>query len=497
MVTDRQVRLLRGKRMEGKTLEAAASAAGMSERTARQWQQGPLPSATKERRGWRTREDPFEAVWGTVVEPLLVADTEGKLEAKTVLEELVRRRPEDFAVRHLRTLQRRVRLWRAEHGPVKEVYFPQEHVPGRLGAIDFTHASELRVTIMGLLFRHLFFELVLAFSGLRFVQLAFGETFEALLSGLQAALWSVGGVPEVVRLDNLSAATHQLKETGGRALTKRFADVAAHYGFRASRIRPGEGHENGVVEKGHDVLKGALEQALLLRGNRDFASVDAYLVFVGDIVERKLHAGRADRIAIERAALRRLPATRLPEYTRVQAVVRKWSTVHVGGRTYSVPSRLIGHAIEARVFADVVTVHLPGVEKALETMPRLRGETHHRIDYRHVIWSLVRKPGAFAAYRYREDLFPSLVFRRAFDALRAARGDRADVEYVRILHLAASTTEHAVEGALATLLEKATSFDYVAVKAIAQPEQPEIPDVHIGSPDLASYDALLVAGGAS
>jgi hypothetical protein len=220
-------------------------------------------------------------------------------------------------------------------------------------------------------------------------------------------------------------------------------------------------------------------------------------VFVGDIVERKLHAGRADRIAIERAALRRLPATRLPEYTRVQAVVRKWSTVHLGGRTYSVPSRLIGHLIEARVFADVVTVHLPGVEKPLETMPRLRGETHHRIDYRHVIWSLVRKPGAFAAYRYREDLFPSLVFRRAFDALRAARGDRADVEYVRILHLAASTTEHAVEAALATLLEKMTPFDYVAVKAIAQPEQPAIPDVHIGSPDLASYDALLIAGEAS
>jgi hypothetical protein len=469
----------------------------MSERTARQWRQGPLPSATKVPRGWRTREDPFEAVWGTLVEPLLVADTDGKLEAKTVLEELIRRRPEDFAVRHLRTLQRRVRLWRAEHGPVKEVYFPQEHVPGRLGAIDFTHASELRVTILGSLFRHLFFELVLAFSGLRFVQLAFGETFEALLSGLQAALWHAGGVPEVVRLDNLSAATHQLKETGGRALTKRFADVAAHYGFTASRIRPGEGHENGVVEKGHDVLKGALEQALLLRGSRDFASVDAYLVFVGDIVERKLHAGRADRIAVERAALRRLPATRLPEYTRVQAVVRKWSTVHLGGRTYSVPSRLIGHVIDARVFADVVTVHLPGVEKPLETMPRLRGETHHRIDYRHVIWSLVRKPGAFAAYRYREDLFPSLVFRRAFDALRAARGDRADVEYVRILHLAASTTEHVVEAALATLLEKMTPFDYVAVKAIAQPEQPAIPDVHIGSPDLASYDALLIAGEAS
>lgn len=497
MVTDRQVRLLRGKRMEDKTLAAAASAAGMSERTARKWQSGPLPSATKEARDWRTRPDPFAEVWATEVEPLLVTDKEGKLEAKTVFEELCRRRPGLFEEGQLRTLQRRVRLWRAERGPAKEVFFPQEHAPGRLGAIDFTHANELRVTILGSVFRHMFFQLVLAFSGLRFVQLAFGETFEALLSGLQGALWSLEGVPEIVRLDNLSAATHQLKETRGRALTKRFAEVAEHYGFTASRIRPGEGHENGVVEKGHDVLKGALEQALILRGSRDFASVEAYVAFVGNVVEQRLLVGRGDRIATERAALRPLPSTRLPEYTRVHAMVRKWSTINVGKRIYSVPSRLIGHRVEARVFADVVTVHLPGADKAIERMPRLRGDAQHRIDYRHVIWSLVRKPGAFAAYRYREDLFPSLVFRRAFDALRAARGDRADVEYVRILHLAASTTEHTVEAALTALLEPGGALDYAAVKGLAQPEQPKVPDVHIGSPDLASYDALLVAGGAS
>jgi hypothetical protein len=497
MVTDRQVRLLRGKRMADKTLEAAASAAGMSERTARKWQRGPLPSATKEARDWRTRPDPFAEVWAAEVEPLLLTDKEGKLEAKTVFEELCRRRPGQFEEGQLRTLQRRVRLWRAERGPAKEVFFPQEHVPGRLGAIDFTHANELCVTILGSVFRHMFFQLVLAFSGLRFVQLAFGETFEALLSGLQGALWSLEGVPEIVRLDNLSAATHQLKETRGRALTKRFAEVADHYGFTASRIRPGEGHENGVVEEGHDVLKGALEQALILRGSRDFASVEAYVAFVGNVVEQRLLAGRADRIATERAALRPLPSTRLPEYTRVHAVVRKWSTINVGKRIYSVPSRLIGHRVEARVFADVVTVHLPGVDKVIERMPRLRGDAQHRIDYRHVIWSLVRKPGAFAAYRYREDLFPSLVFRRAFDALRAARGDRADVEYVRILHLAASTTEHAVEAALTALLEHGGALDYAAVRGLAQPEKPEVPDVRIGSPDLASYDALLVAGGAS
>lgn len=493
MVSDRQVRLLRKKRMEGMTLQAAAAAAGMSERTARTWQRGPLPSEAKKERGWRTRQDPFEQVWASEVEPLLVADTEGKLEAKTIFEELCRRRPGEFEPGQVRTLQRRVRDWRAQHGPAKEVMFPQVHAPGKMASMDFTHATELGVTIAGAAFAHLFFQFVLAFSGWRWVQIAHGETFEALVSGLQNALWALGGVPEMVRLDNLSAATHELARSGGRVLSARFADVLGHYGLRASRIRPGESHENGVVEKAHDLLKSALEQALVLRGSRDFASVEAYTAFVARLVEEKFHRSREGRIAEERALLRPLPQSRVPDFTRVLVQVRKWSTIHVGGRIYSVPSRLIGLEVEARIYADIVEVRHGG--KVLETMPRLRGEHTHRIDYRHVVWSLVRKPGAFAAYRFREDLFPSLVFRRAYDALRARRGDRADVEYVRILHLAASTHEPTVERALAEVLERGEPFDYAAIKAQAKPEEPAVPQVRIGVPDLAHYDLLLAAGG--
>jgi transposase len=495
MVSDRQVRLLRKKRMEDKTMEAAASAAGMSERTARKWQRGPLPSATKEPRTWRTRPDPFVEVWSAEIEPYLVADKEGKLEAKTIFAELCRKRPGVFESGQVRTLQRRVREWRAERGPDKEVYFPQEHVPGRMASMDFTHATELGVTIAGVVFVHMFFELVLAYSGWRFVQLAFGETFEALVKGLQGALWALGGVPQRVRQDNLSAATHELAKTGGRGLTRRFAEVVEHYGFDSSRIRPGESHENGVVEKAHHLLKSALEQALLLRGIRDFPSVEAYMAFVGQVVEATFHQGREARLAEERAVLKPLPSSRVPEYTRVVVDVRKWSTVPVAGHIYSVPSRLIGHEVEGRVYADVVEIRY--ANKTVETMPRLRGESGHRIDYRHVIWSLVRKPGAFAAYRYREDLFPSLVFRRAYDALRERRGDRADVEYVRVLHLAASTGEHAVEAALSALLERGEAFDYATVKALAHPAEPTVPQLHIGVPDLRCYDALLAAGGGS
>lgn len=358
-----------------------------------------------------------------------------------------------------------------------------------MAAIDFTHATELGVTIAGVLFAHMFFHLVMPFSGWHFVELAFSETFEALTRGLQNALVALGGVPAEVRMDNLSAATHELKETGGRTLTTRFSAVLDHFGLSSSRIQPGEAHENGVVEKGHDLLKRALDQALRLRGSRDFPTVAAYLDFVAHVVERDLHAGRAAKLAEERALLRALPATRLPAYTRIFVEVRRWSTIHLLKRIYSVPSRLIGHRVEVHLHADVLEVRYAG--KLIETIPRPRGPIMHRIDYRHVIWSLARKPGAFAQYRYREDLFPSLTFRRAYDSLRERRGDRADVEYVRVLHLAASTSEALVESALERLLGTDLRWDYATVKTLAQPETPAVPDVTIGVPDLGAYDRLL------
>lgn len=494
MVTDEQVRLLRKKVAQGKTVTAAAAAAGMSERSAYSWKQGALPSETKEPRTWRTRPDPFAAVWQPEVVPLLVADEHGTLEATTVLAELRRLHGNGaYGEAQLRTLQRRMHEWRALHGPGKEVMFEQVHEPGREGAFDFTDATELAVTIAGQLFAHLLFQFVLSFSGWRWVALAFSETFEALLRGIQGALLEIGGVPPVWRSDNLSAATHQLPG-GGRELNRRFAAVLAHYGAKSTRIEPGESHQNGVAEKAHDVLKSKLEQALVLRGSRDFSSVDAYMGFVREVVDR-LNAGRpAARIAQERAALGPLPATRMPEYTKYTATVRQWSTIHFARHVYSVPSRLIGCEVDVRQHPDVVEVYYR--DKLTATMPRLRGDQYHRIDYRHVIWSLVRKPGAFARYRYREELFPSLVFRRTYDALVDARGERADVEYVRILHLAASTLQSRVEEILGAMLDRGERLDFAAVKALCAPDKPSVPDVHIPPPDLGVYDRLLAGGGA-
>jgi hypothetical protein len=493
MVTDTQVRLLRRKMIEGETQRTAAAIAGMSERAARKWQKGPLPSETKVDRSWRTRKDPFADVWDTEVVPLLVADEDGVLDATTILAELQRKHVDGHGPEQLRTLQRRVREWRALHGHDKEVMFEQVHEAGREGAFDFTDCNELGVTIAGQAFAHLFFQFILSFSKWRFVCLAFSETYEAMVHGLQSALWELRGVPRVLRSDNLSAATHQLLD-GGRELTRRYKGFLDHYGVRSTRIEPGESHQNGVAEKSHDILKSALRQALVLRGSKDFASVAAYEAFFGEVRDRLNDARVLGRLVEERAHLGALPTTRVPEYTTYTATVRQWSTIHFGRRVYSVPSRLINHEVQVRLHADVVEVYFAG--KLTETMPRLRGDRYHRIDYRHVIWSLVRKPGAFARYRYREELFPSLVFRRAYDALVDARGERADVEYVRLLHLAASTMQSRVEEVLTDLLDRGERPDYADVKALCAPDKPTIPVINIPPPDLSAYDRLL-AGGAS
>jgi Mu transposase-like protein len=490
MVRDEQVRLLRTKMDDGDKQQTAAAQAGMSVRTARKWQRGALPSESKQERHWRTRADPFAGVWKSDIVPLLAADERGALEAATLIELLQERHPGDFLDGQVRTLQRRLRDWRAEHGPALTVKFQQTHEPGREASIDFTHADDLGVTIAGEVFEHLLFHFVLSFSGWTWLGLAFAETYEALVAGVQGALWELGGAPRVLRSDNLSAATHELRD-GGRSLTKRFKAVLDHYGMTSTRIRPGESHENGVAEKAHHLIKSALDQALVIRGSRDFATVDQYVAFARRVVDTKRNRGIELDLAEERRHFAALPSAPVPGFTTYRPRVSCWSTVAVGTRLYSVPSRLIGYEVEVRQHPDIVEVRYRG--KTIETMPRIRGEKDHRIDYRHVIWSLVKKPGAFTRYRYREELFPSMVFRRAYDALRGF-GDRADVEYVRILHLAASTYQATVERTLEVLLASTERFDYAAVKALAQPERPAIPQLAALVPDLASYDRLLVGG---
>lgn len=489
MVKDAQVGVLRRKRMEGKTQETAAAAAGMSVRSAREWERGLYPSQRRKPHTWRTREDPFADAFEREVVPLLAADQDGVLEATTLLAELNRRHPEQFSESQLRTLQRRVRQWRALNGPDKEVFFPQEHPPGREAAYDFTNCDELGVTICGAPFAHLLFELVLSFSGWRWPTVALSESYEALLLGVQEALWRLGGVVEVLRSDNLSAATHELALSGGRALTRRYRALLDHYGLRSTRIFPRKAHENGVVEQAHRRTKSILAQMLVMRGSRDFLSVEEYQRWVREVIEREHNALRGAKLAEERRHLRALPALALPAYTTLTVKVRRWSTIRVLNHSYSVAARLIGERVRVLLHHDHLEVYFAG--NLVERLPRIRGQRAARIDYHHVIWSLAKKPGAFARYRWREELFPTLVFRRAYDLLRSFHGERADAEYVRILYMAATSGEELVERSLHELLNCGERFDADRVRGAVRPERPSVPTVAIGVPDLRAYDALL------
>jgi hypothetical protein len=489
MLTDAQVRVLRRKLMEGKKQEGAAAAAGMSVRSAHQWQTGPYPSQAGRPHGWRTRRDPFVEVFDSEIVPLLALDERRLLEARTLLGELERRHPGCFSTRHLRTLQRRLREWRALHGPEQEVYFPQEHPPGREAAFDFTNCNDLGVTIGGEPFPHLLFELTLSYSGWRWQMVAASESFEATAAGVQGGLWELGGVSQVLRSDNLSAATHDLRRSRGRALNRRYRDLLEHYGLRSSLIQVGEAHENGVVEQARRRTKAMLAQALLLRGSGNFSSAEEYQQWLRAVGEREHNSQVTERLAEERRHLRPLPAAPVPAYATLAARVRRWSTIPVQGHIYSLPSRLIGQRVTVRVYAEQLEVCYR--EQLVERLPRLHHKGQVHIDYRHIIRTLVRKPGAFARYRWREELFPSVVFRRAYDALRSRLDERAGAEYVRILYLAASHGAAVVEQVLGPLLDRGERFDAAQVHSMIEPERPQLPAVTITQPDLRLYDALL------
>lgn len=473
---------------KGESLSSAALRSGMSENTARRYREGGLPGQRRVVRQYRTRPDPFAGVWPEVEGMLEQAPG---LEAVTIFE-LLRGRPElSFSDGQLRTLQRRIRRWRASQGPEREVMFAQEHRPGEYAQSDFTSMTELRICLGGEPFDHLVFHFVLPYSNWETGGICFAESFEALIGGFQAAVWELGKVPKLHRTDNLSAATHELGD-GGRTFNERYLGALAHYQVKPDCNTPGRGHENGDVEQAHHRFKRAVQQALLLRGSREFSSRVEYEVFLGEIFSGR-NRGRAAKLREELERMRDLPLSRLDDFRRERVRVSVFSTLRVANNVYSVASRLIGEWVDVRLYAERIEVHFAG-ERVAE-MERLRGRGQAAIDYRHLIWSLIRKPGAFARYRYREALFPSLVFRQTYDALEERHGARADVEYVRILHLAASTGESAVEGVLAALLKSGDLRDFAQVQAAFRPMLLEPPVCRIDPPDLRVYDECIAAAG--
>ena len=335
------------------TLSLAAAKSGMDEKTARKYRRlRKLPSEMNKERDWRTREDSFKEMWEKVRSKL---ELNPGLQAKTLFKDLQRRHPGKFQDGQLRTLQRRVKEWRALEGPPKEVFFEQRHEPGELSQSDFTHMNGLGVRIEGQPFDHLLYHFVLTYSNWEWGTVCFSESFESLSMGFQNAVWKLGGASNAHQTDRLSAAVHQ--ELHPEVFTQRYKSLLAHYGVEGRRIQAAKPNENGDIEQRHYRLKESVDQALMLRGSRDFESREDYEKFLERLFD-ELNSGRRVRLQEELKRLRRLPERRLESYKRVSVVVkRNNSTIRVDNNTYSVDSRLIGEDVEVRVHAE----ELPGV----------------------------------------------------------------------------------------------------------------------------------------
>ncbi len=482
----------------------AALKAGLDPRTARKYRlSGKLPSASQPVHDWRTRPDPFAEDWPEVVALLELTPA---LKPYVLFEYLQAQHPGRHEPGEIRTLQRRIGVWKAQHGPEQEVFFPQDHRPGEASQTDFTNCDALHVTIRGEALAHLLCHFVLPYSNWQWVTVCKSESLLALRRGMQAALFQLGHVPQWAQTDNSTAATHELPKgqerlasdeavsSHGRDFNAEYEALVRHLGMKPRTIGVGKCEQNGDVESANGVLQRRLEQHLLLRGSRDFESVLDYERWTQNVCAMA-NVPRGKRVAEEQAVMKVLTAERLAEYVTEAVPVSTWSTVRVRENTYSVPSRLIGQTVQARVFEDHVEIWFCGRQEL--SAERLLGRCGARINYRHVIWSLMRKPGAFARYHYREELFPTLIFRRAYDALAAAHETerRADVSYVRILHHAASTMQIEVEAALELLLDAGEVPTPERVKALTDRNtQPaRVTEMPALVPDLHTYDGLLSA----
>ena len=494
-VTDRQMRLFM-KFRKSNPLCVAGAKAGFSPATAYRLDKDPRLPSQKQRQRGRRRADPLADVWEDDVIGMLKAAP--GLRPIAIFDELLRRHPL-LSPCMRRTLERRIRAWRAMNGAEREVMFRQEHPPGRMGLSDFTDTNDLCVCVAGEPLAHRLYHFRLPFSGFEYAHVVLGgESFVALAEGLQNALWSLGGVPEQHRSDSLSAAFRNLDGDARADLTRRYEAFCAHYGMAPTRNNAGVAHENGSIESSHGHLKKALADALLLRGSRDFDDLDGWRGFVDEIVGRH-NARNLKRIDLERAALKTLPARKTADYEEVRVLVTSSSAFTLRKVFYTVPSRLIGHRLLARLYDDRLECFQGSTP--LFTLRRGRsgpnGKHGHVVDYRHVIHSLRRKPMALLNLVYREQLFPRRAYAKAFEVLLAEEGERRACR--AMVGLLALAHERACEGELAAAIEAELDAGHLPdLKILSErfrPSSAAAPNVVVHLPSLAVYDEIAIVRG--
>jgi hypothetical protein len=477
-------------RNRGRTQEQAAVKANIrSRKTVAKYEQlGRVPSELKEERKYRTRKDPFGDDWAKLEEMLTAAP---ELEAKTLFEWLNEEKPNKYQEGQLRTLQRRVADWRALNQE-KIAILEQVHQPGEVIQTDGTWLTELGITIRGQGFKHILIHCVLPYSNWEWGAIAQSESLLAFQRGLQSSLLKLGYVPQYHQTDNSTAVTYQVKGAtkGKREYNERYRALLAHFGLKPRTIQVGNPQQNGDIEASNGKLKRALEQHLLLRGSRDFETLVDYETFLGQVMNRR-NQGRLVRLEEEIAAMKPLQAKLLMPYREVRVKVNRGSLIRMQNNVYSVPSHLIGQEVKVRIFEWHLEIYYRQIQ--VERIPRLVGQYKQQISYRHLIDSLLRKPGGFRNYRYREALFPTLVFRQAWDRLNEWYSPRkADLIYLRILRLAARTLECEVAEALTQLLAQNSRWDENDVERLLEAGL-SIPRPALQPPviDLNQYDSLL------
>ena len=485
--------------------QTAAAGAGFSASTGSRLDADPTLPSQKARPRGRRRPDPLAAIWDAEIVPMLAAMP--GLRPITVFDEMQRRHA-DLPDGVRRTLERRIRTWQALHGAEREVIFRQDHPPGAQGLSDFTDAAGLGVSIAGQTLAHRLYHFRLAFSGWAHAEVVLGgESFVALASGLQNALWGLGGAPAEHRSDSLSAAFRNLDDATAADLTARYEALCAHYRMRPTRNNRGLAHENGSIEGPHAHLKATVAQALLLRGSADFDSLDAYRRFLDETIGRQ-NAARRRAVALEQAALRPLPAMRTDDFEQALVTVTRSSAFVLKRVFYTVPSRLIGHRLRVRLYDDRLDCFLGG--SLVLTLRRGRispervalGQRGHVVDYRHIIHSLHRKPslpprrrGALLNLVYRDQLFPRAAYRRTWERLlETGPAKSACKTMVALLLLAHERTcEAELAAALEECLDAGVLPDSTALAERFAPVIAAMPEVVVTLPALATYDALYAA----
>ena len=470
----------------------AAAKASISTATAYRIEKDPrLPSQTRSPRT-RRRPDPLAGIFEEEVVPLLRSAP--GLRSVALFEELMRRHPDlDPGIR--RTLERRVRAWRALHGPDQDVIFRQIHEPGRMGLSDFTDMADLQVTITGVALAHRLYHFRMAYSGFEHAHVVLGgERFVALAEGLQNALWALGGAPREHRTDSLSAAFRNLDRAAREDLTRRYEALCQHYAMTPSRNNRGLAHENGSIEGPHGHLKDAIGDALLLRMSRDFDDLPAYRAFIDELVSRR-NVRHRTRIDAERAALQPLPRQRTQDFEDALVHVTSSGGFALRKVFYSVPSRLIGHQLRVRLYDDRLELFIGAT--ALMRLPRGRarpdGRRGHVVDYHHLIHALRRKPMALLGLVYRDQLFPRPAYRRTFEALLERLGERPACR--QLVELLALAHDRGCEGQLAEhldeLLDAGELPQLAAVRERFAPDPGQLPHIEVRLGSLAAYEDLL------